>query len=256
MHKGIVRPIIGIVMKPFLKEQLRDSIWKDLYVKQDFTDILSKCGATCIGIIPQDVTIDRESSNDVYLSKECDLTDVEKDYLISQINLCDGIILQGGLSSHKYEVFIAQYAIKHNIPLLGICAGFNNIARAIGIEVEYDEELAKKHDIYSSEPCHPIFIQKDGNILCKEFLKDIVWVNSIHNMTLSTSVAFLNKRIVVEAIAKDSGLWGIPMTTVEAFSVNDTDFCLAIKWHPELRPDDEITVLIFNKFVSVCKTHK
>lgn len=248
--------IIGIVMKPFLTSQIKSSLWKDLYVKQDFADILSKHDATCIGIIPQGISLDRTNGNNIELSDEVELTDSEKNCLLSQIKLCDGLILQGGLSSHNYEVFIAQYAIKHNIPILGICAGFNNISRAIGIEVEYDRELSKKHDIYSSESCHPIIIQDNANVLLLEELSDkIISVNSIHSMTLHKSVIYLNKQINVEAISIDSENEVFQKETIEAFSVKNTKFCLAIKWHPELLPNDEITNIIFKKFIGACKNH-
>lgn len=246
--------IIGIVMKPFLTSQTNNSLWKDLYVKQDFADLLSKYDATCIGIIPQGIPLDRVNSDDIDLSKEDELTDIEKNNLISQINLCDGLILQGGLSSHKYEVFIAQYAIEHNIPILGICAGFNNIARAIGIEVECDNELKDWHDIYSSERCHYIDIQDTAKILKNtELLDKRFYVNSIHSMVLSKGKAIKNEQIIIEATAYNAILWREPKTTIEAFSVNGTKFCLAIKWHPELLPDDEVTNLIFKKFIEAAK---
>lgn len=136
--------IVGIVMKPFLSSQLTGSIWDDLYVKQNFADILARFNTNCIGIIPQGISLDRLNSNDIDLSRDKDLTQNQKRFLIEQINLCDGLILQGGLSSHKYEIFIAQYAIENNIPIIGICAGFNNITRAIGAEVDHDEDLSKK----------------------------------------------------------------------------------------------------------------
>ena len=245
--------IIGIIMKPFLTSQISGSLWKDLYVKQDFADILLKHGATSVGIIPQGIPLDRANSDDIDLSKEKELTDIEKNHLIAQIKLCDGLILQGGLSSHKYEVFIAQYAIEHNIPVLGICAGFNNIARAVGTEVEHDKELALRHDIYETGPQHFLKVCRDGEVLCRELSEDTIFVNSLHTMTLSASGAHLNKRIVIEAIAKDSGIWGISQVTVEAFSIKDAKFCLAIKWHPELLPNDKITKVIFKKFVEACE---
>lgn len=221
--------IIGIIMKPFLTSQITGSLWKDLYVKQDFADIIAKYDATCIGIIPQGISLDRENSDDIDLSKEKELTDVENNHLISQINLCDGLILQGGLSSHKYELFIAQYAIEHNIPILGICAGFNNIARAVGTEVEYDKELAEKHDIYSSECCHSITIRGDAKILTRAELTEEVSVNSIHTMILNkASVNPSNERINIEAIAKDKGTLVISKVTVEDFSVNNTKFALVV----------------------------
>lgn len=250
-------PIIGIVMKPILKSQFNGSIWKELFIKQDFADVLSKHSATCIGIIPHMIPIDREVSNDIDLSNECELSYIEKTHLISQMELCDGIILQGGLSSHKYEVFIANYAIKHNIPLLGICAGFNNIARAIGIDVEYDEELAKLHDIYSTKPCHEISICDNGNLLNKVLNDKVIRVNSVHSMILNISTIKLNNRIVVEATAQNTrNENNESVVTVEAFSIKNVNFCLAIKWHPELCPDDNATKAIFNSFIKACSKYK
>lgn len=235
-------------MKPYLLSQISGSLWEELYLKQDYANILSRYNATSIGIVPQSIKLDRKNSDDIELYKENELTVTEKNNILSQISLCDGIILQGGLSSHKYEVFIAHYAIEHNIPILGICAGFNNIARAIGTEVEYNQELAKKHDIYDSKPSHNAKICKGGifdNVLTENNIK----VNSIHTMTLNKSIAQQNKRILVEVISEDSEF----IQTVEAFSVKDTKFCLAIKWHPELLPNDKMTNLIFQQFCNACE---
>lgn len=249
-----MNPIIGVVMKPFLDRQIKERLWKELYVKQDFADILASYNAICIGIIPQGISLDRINSNDIDMSSENDLTEKQKQSLISQIKLCNGIILQGGLSSHKYEVFIAKYAIENGIPLLGICAGFNNIARAIGMEVEYDKSLSEKHDIYDAKYHHSVIIQNNAAILTLKALgKRRFPVNSIHSMTLSTSMIPSNPLINVEAISQENGVWGIQFATVEAFSVKQTKFCLAIKWHPELLPDDEVTNVIFESFVKACR---
>ncbi len=56
----------------------------------------------------------------------------ERENLIAQIKLCDGIIMQGGIETDNYEIIIAKYCYDNNIPVLGICAGQNNIVRALG----------------------------------------------------------------------------------------------------------------------------
>ena len=83
-----MKTVIGIVMKPFLQSQIKDSLWKDLYVKQDFADILLNHGATSIGIIPQGISLDRVNSNDINLSSENDLTDIEKQNLHKSFHAC------------------------------------------------------------------------------------------------------------------------------------------------------------------------
>ena len=59
----------------------------------------------------------------------------EKNELYRQIDLCDGFILQGGLYSSNYEIEMAKRIIELDKPLIGICAGFNNILRALGTNV-------------------------------------------------------------------------------------------------------------------------
>src|SRR5699024_5197531 len=42
--------------------------------------------------------------------------------------LCNGFIIPGGNTWHETDELIIKYAIKHDIPLLGICAGMQAIA--------------------------------------------------------------------------------------------------------------------------------
>lgn len=245
------KPIIGIVTKPLTNEQCPNSLWINDYIKDEFRSIVCDLSGTPIGILPcvKDITY---NTKDNFATDT--LTDEDKANIIESIKICNGIILQGGLTSDFYEVFIADFCIKNNIPILGICTGFNNIARAVGTDVEYDGELAFKHDIYDAESHHFINIWNDGKILCKLLSEKTLFVNSIHSMILNMSAVHLNKRIVIEAISKDSGIWGIPNVTVEAFSVQDTKFCLAVKWHPELLKTDSATVAIFKAFMKACKS--
>ena len=59
------------------------------------------------------------------------LSEEELNELYRQIDLCDGFMLQGGLYSSNYEIEMAKKIIELDKPLIGICAGFNNILRAI-----------------------------------------------------------------------------------------------------------------------------
>ena len=121
------KPIIGIVSKP--------NVFCDneLYTQQIVYDGLRcailKNGGLVIGILPT------QAINTFCDSDKTDTTELTKyeiEDLYHLISLCDGIVLEGGLSSASYEIEIAKYAIKNDIPLLGICAGFNNIIRARG----------------------------------------------------------------------------------------------------------------------------
>lgn len=238
------KPIVGIVTKPANIYQRKHDLWSELNVKQEFADILKKYNIITIGIIPQGIELDIMNCNDMKSSCEKELSTEDRIDLIQQISLCSGIILQGGLTSHKYEVFIAEYCIENDIPILGICAGFNNIARAIELDIGRNSELSKIHDIYSPNHCHKVFIGPTAKILDDISLNEFD-VNSIHQMIMyqSSINGNRNKLINIEAISTEGN-----EDTIEAFSLKYTKFTLAIKWHPELLPNDELTDVIFRKF--------
>lgn len=245
-----MKPIIGIVTKPLVAAQFKGSLWDELLIKQNFADILFKHDVTSLGIIPSGITINRIDSNDITPLGEDELTKQEQKHIVDQLELCSGIILQGGLSSHRYELFIARYAIEHNIPLLGICAGFNNIALAVGVRSKYIKGLSEIHDIYDSKKCHPIKIEDTAIHLAEYKSEDWIHeVNSLHRMMILEKSIHENDRINIEATTTtyipESG---DEIKTVEAFSLKGVDFALGIKWHPELLPNDSLTEYIFSKF--------
>ena len=47
------------------------------------------------------------------------------------IDICDGIILQGGINNEAYESFISKYCYEKDIPCLGTCLGMQTIACAM-----------------------------------------------------------------------------------------------------------------------------
>ena len=210
-------------------------IYKSIY------DVISSYDKKVIGIIPDS------------LSKVKEI-----------IDLCDGIILQGGLSQHKIEEYIAEYAIKKNIPILGICAGFDSIVRAVGLgnfiydnsknlnDVNNDlNNIYKKHNVYDRDYRHDIFIN-NNNILGVS--KKSLSVNSMHTLMLSLSDLNLNKyKSLIDILAVSHDYLNSldkPVNHVEAFLVKNTRFALAIKWHPELMQDDYSTQKIFDEFIS------
>ena len=96
------------------------------------------------------------------------LSEEEKDDLHRQVDLCDGIILQGGDYSYAYEEEIARYALEKDIPIFGICAGFNNILRALGSNVYEDKR--GRHAVYDRNYRHHIRIEKDSKNLGKQIV--------------------------------------------------------------------------------------
>lgn len=66
-----------------------------------------------------------------------------------------------------------------DIPIIGICSGFNNILRALGTDVI--EDKTNSHNFYDMNYRHKITIEKDS-MLYKIIGKKELYVNSIHSM--------------------------------------------------------------------------
>lgn len=221
--------VIGIVLKHYKKDSIRlDTVSHD-EVKQAIFDN----GAIAIGIIPPNIGKNKATNN-----WEDNLTQKEKEDFIYQINMCDGIILQGGLFSDVYECVIAKYCYDNNIPILGICAGSQNMVRAVGGKVHNvdNPNLHKSTDEY----VHSIKINKDS-IFYKIIGKDQIMVNSRHE----NSAKELGS-LTIAAISNDS--------VIESVEDKNKKFYLAVQFHPEsLYKKDENMNNIFKAFIDVCK---
>ena len=168
------------------------------------------------------------------------LNDEEKNELYRQIELCDGFILQGGLYSSNYEIEMAKRIIELNKPLIGLCAGFNNILRALGTDVI--EDKTKSHDIYDKNYRHNIYISTETKLYDLINQKEYS-VNSIHSM--------IAPKENVEDYAKISSISYDGL--VESFELNNKKFVIGIKWHPELMLEDKFTKNLFKEFIEKCK---
>lgn len=230
------KPIIGIVGKTTDNKNQYD-IWNRIDIIDEIRYLVVENGGIPICILPTDRTM-KFNDNDICDPKE--LTEEEKNDLYEIISKCDGIILQGGMYSCKYEIEIAKKAIELDIPVLGICAGFNNILRALGTDVILDE--TKSHDKYDVNFRHKVKIQKNTE-LYNLVQEGCIEVNSIHSMIA------LKEKVEPFAIISSYSEDGL----VESFEVNDKRFVVGVKWHPELMLDTKTTKEIFNRFIRECE---
>lgn len=226
--------IIGIVGK--VQPKYDEDLWHRIDECDEIRYLIVKNGGNPIMLLPTEATMkfnDNDIKDESVLNEE-QLIDLEQ-----QLNLCDGIILQGGLYSCNYEIEITKMALKKDIPLLGICAGFNNILRALGSEVLLDE--TKSHDIYDMNYRHKITLEKNS-LLYKLINQDVLSVNSIHSMIATKEL--------VEKVAKISSFSEDGL--VESFEVPNKKFAVGIKWHPELMLEESYVDKIFKKFIDCC----
>jgi putative glutamine amidotransferase len=159
------------------------------------------------------------------------LTNDEKEMLIRQIKLCNGIILPGGVKRFEYDDFICDYCNKENIPLLGICMGmqvmcnYDNDNINIKIENHY-EDIDYKHSI-----------KIDKNSKLFDILKiDEIMVNSFHNYKVANEGSY-------KAV-------GFSKDVIEAVEKKENLFNIGLQWHPEKNYDKDLnSKKIFEAFI-------
>lgn len=229
------KPVIGIVSKPVKKH--KDDLWHRMNIVDELRYLVVANGGIAISLLSPEKAFEF-NDNDIYDLKELTLEEIKD--IDDMVKICDGIILQGGLVSCNYEIEIARKCIEYDIPLIGICAGFNNILRALGTDVI--EDKTKKHDIYDMNYRHEIEIKKD-TVLYELVGKEQLEVNSIHSMIAPIDV--VKDFAQISSYTKD-GL-------VESFELKEKKFVMGIKWHPELMIDEKHTLNLFKKFVDECK---
>lgn len=229
------KPVIGILSKNITVAEFYNWSWQR--ISNDIRYSVYKNGGLVMGILPQ---TNRKNFNKTDETEEVLLNTEEIDDLLFFVDQCDGIILQGGVSSHNYEEFVAKYCYKKDIPLLGICAGYNNIIRGLGgVASKIDnEDIHDRPDLKYAHSCEII----DCNSLYYSIMQTNHFdVNSIHTY-VGTKIP---KCLSVVAMSNDK--------QVEVVEAKDKKFYIGVKYHPELLVDiDEKQNNIFKKFIDVC----
>jgi putative glutamine amidotransferase len=190
---------------------------------------------------------------------------VDDDTLRALYDRLDGVLLPGGGdidSSHwdeplhetvygldpardHAEITIARWAVKDDLPLLGICRGHQIVNVALGarliqdIPSMYPTELT--HANFSPVPrgLHSHVVGVNPNSHLAEILGQVnaVPVNSIHHQ----AVAEAAPGMITVATAPD-GL-------IEATEMPDRRFALTVQWHPEDLSTDAHHFNLFKAFV-------
>lgn len=223
--------VIGIVAK----HKKDNNIRTDSLIRDEMKQAIFDNGAIAIGILSPNEEI--LFTDDNWKQKEMKLI---KDKIISQIELCDGIILQGGSESELYEPFIAKYCYDNNIPCIGICAGQNNIVRALGGTI-YKIDNPEKHSRPKDTYVHSVKIIEKKSKFYSIIKKDEIIVNSRHKNSIEN-----NPALNAVAICDDN--------YKEVVEADNKDFYIGIRFHPEsLYRIDEDMNKIFKSFIEACK---
>ena len=115
------KPIIGIVARDGISKRTDRLI---MHIDDAYRRAVIKSGGVPLLIMPiQDAEYNFEKKEFIP-----EMSQEEKENLIRVLNNCDGILLPGGMKIFEYDKFICNYALEHNIPILGICLGMQIMA--------------------------------------------------------------------------------------------------------------------------------
>lgn len=209
-------PLIGIVSK---EVDIHFNNWTVDSTSNEIRYALTKNGARVISILPPQGK--RLISS---IEESPDLNTQEMTVLEKTLALCNGIVFQGGLKTFHYEEYIAQYTRQHNIPTLGICAGFNVMIHASGGKTRL---LEKPHKHWAPELKYVHTVQIDRESFFYNIVKTpVLRVNSIHNTTL-------------EKLSGYTGVGKTPDGLIEVIENSNSLFNIGVHFHPELLIDED-----------------
>ena len=223
-----MKPLIGLIARVEYPGETGKLIMNERYRRT----IIEYGGNPIMIMPPQDIDY-----TNTKFDNQKELTDEEKEMLIRQIKLCDGILMTGGFKINKFDLFISEYAALHDIPILGICLGMQIMAN-------YKKKLwLVKNDSYIEHQVeeglvHDVTLDKTSK-LYEIVGKDKFMVTSRHYYHVEP-----NDKYDIVALSDDN--------YIEAIEMKDKKFNIGVQWHPELMTD-ETSKKLFEKFIDTCK---
>lgn len=206
-----MRPMIGIVSRV---EYPGDT--DKLVINDEYRRAIIDCGGDVFLILPPQI-VDYGSTKG---SEIAPLTQKEKEMLIRQLKMCDGILMPGGFKMLNYDFFILDYAIKNDIPILGICMGMQVMANyKRDIWNEKNDSNGISHRVEDKDYVHYVDIDKES-LLFSIIREDCFMVNSLHNYHVLPSNYYQTVGY------SEDGL-------IEAIEYPYNTFNIGVQWHPE-----------------------
>ncbi len=229
------KPLIGVTA-------WRNAESQQLRLKETYMDAVYRAGGLPV-VLP---CLADEASIDALL-----------DYL-------DGVLLSGGNDIHprrygeevlpccgeiderrdEFELLLVKRAIERDMPIFGICRGFQVLAVALGATLFQDLEaqLGLPRENHRQEPPYDDYKHtvrfKEGSLLARITQTELMPANSMHHQAIKEA----SDRINIEGITMD----GI----IEAISMKGNDAVFAVEFHPEyLAPFSDFAARMFTYFV-------
>ena len=226
-----MKPIIGILTRPYIRD---NGVKVDAVTNMNRRAIL-KNGGIPIGLLPtQDLNYIELKREDTPLMSE-----EEKNDIIKQLDLCDGVLLQGGNRWYEYDEFVMNYIIEKNIPCLAICMSMQLLSFTDLKKEGYNYENREVQNHKSDEEYKHTINIKDDSVLYKILGKNVIPVNSSHKYAITKT-------------SKAKFIATAPDGVIEAIEYPGR-FILGLQWHPEKLIDvDNDANEIFKYFIKIC----
>lgn len=231
------KPVVGIVPKPV--DMPKGHLWHRFTLVDDLRLMVVENGGVAIGILPSEKTLEFHREDDLVVKS---LSYEEIQDLDQELRLCQGLILQGGLASNYYEVVLAKLALARDVPVLGICAGFNNLLRAMGGDVKYDK--TESHNVEDEKYRHKVLV-REGTRMAEIMGEREILTNSIHTMIATEEM--VAPYALVNMVSED-GL-------VEGIEIPGKKFAMGVKWHPEIMREEEAARRLLAEFMRTVREY-
>ena len=226
-----MKPIIGIVGIDDYSIKQKSTIC----IFENYRRAIIKYGGIPILILPP-LLIEYYKTRPKDTNK---LTNEDKEILIRQLDLCNGVLIPGGAKRYDHHNFICDYCNKKNMPLLGICMGMQTMCNYDNnnINIIIENKFHNSKNNYK----HLVEIKKDSKLY--DILKeDKILVNSFHDYKISNSG---NYDIV-----------GTCENVIEAIEKKEDLFNIGLQWHPEKNYDKDLnSKKIFTSFIEAAKLY-
>lgn len=219
-----MKPIIGIITRPELSTGKNEV----MVIYKNLINAIASSGGIPIGITPTD--LQTYYGKDITNTKKTNFKDMKK-----MIDMCDGIILQGGDDFYDYDLKVIEYCYKIDKPTLGICLGMQTMG------YKFNGELIEitNHNFKGKKYVHKINL-KNNSKLFSILSKTNFMVNSHHSYALNKT------DLSISANSSDG--------TIEAIEDKNKRFFIGIQWHPESMIEyDELSKKLFKKYIKTCK---
>lgn len=194
-----------------------------------YRDALEAAGADVVALYPGDTIPD--DIDGLVLSGG---GDIAADRYGAQELACEGV----NPARDELEIVATRDALERDIPVLGICRGFQllNVVRGGQLVQHVDRHNPPQRDGIVPHEIRPT----DGSLLAEATGDQPQTVNSRHHQAVTRETLGQNLAITVEV----DGL-------VEAFEATDRRWVVGVQWHPERKWEvSPESVKIFEAFVA------